>query len=60
MADVLVVASKVKKYIKEKSGFNTSAKTIEALSKKVEMLCDNAIESAKNNGRKTVLDRDVE
>lgn len=58
MADVLVVASKVKAYIKENSGFNTSATVIEALSKIVEQECKKAMENAKNDKRKTVLDRD--
>lgn len=59
MADVLVVTSKVKKYIKEKSTFNTSAETVDVLSKAVQSLCDRGIESAKNDGRKTVMARDI-
>ena len=59
MSDVLVVTSKVKKYIKEKAQFNTSADTIEALSKAVQKLCDAAVERARSEGRKTVKDRDV-
>lgn len=59
MADVLVVASKVKKYIKDKADMNTSASTIEALSEAVAKLCDQAIENARGDGRKTVKDRDV-
>jgi histone H3/H4 len=58
MADVLVVASKVKKYIKEKAGMNTSATTMDALTQVVVKACDQAIEHAKNDGRKTVMDRD--
>lgn len=56
--EVLVVASKVKKYIKEKSGMNTSSSVLDALSTKVCALCDQAIEKAKSDGRKTVMDRD--
>ncbi len=59
MADVLVVASKVKKYIKDKAGMNTSASTVDALSEIVARACDKAIENAKQDGRKTVKDRDV-
>ena len=59
MADVLVVTSKVKKYIKEKSGYNTSAATIDAISSVVEKICDQAIQNAEKDGRKTVMDRDV-
>lgn len=58
-ADVLVVVSKIKKYIREKSGMNTSGAVAEALSRKVMALCDQAIEHAKSDGRKTVMDRDV-
>lgn len=56
--EVLVVASKLKNYIRAKSGMNTSAAVMEALSKRVRELCDQAIESAKRDGRKTVMDRD--
>ncbi len=57
--EVLVVASKVKNYIKGAAGMNTSGKVMEALSERVRQLCEQAIESAKNDGRKTVMDRDV-
>ncbi len=60
MSQVLVVASKVKAYIKEKSGMNTSAAVMEALTKAVERECDKAIENAKSEKRKTVMDRDFE
>lgn len=56
--EVLVVASKLKNYIRAKSGMNTSAAVMEALSSKVRALCDQAIEKAKSEGRKTVMDRD--
>ena len=59
MADILVVTSKVKKLVKEKGDMNTSSKTIEVLSQAVERLCLKAIENAKADGRKTVMDRDV-
>lgn len=56
--EVLVVASKLKTYIREQSGMNTSSAVIDAISEKVRMLCDQAIENAKRDGRKTVMDRD--
>lgn len=59
MADVLVVTSKVKKFVREKSGFNTSAELVEGLSQEVEKLCLAAIERAKADGRKTVKGRDL-
>jgi len=60
MSDILVVTSKIKKFIRDKSGFNTSAELIESLSQKVEQLCLSAIERAKVDGRKTVKGRDLE
>ena len=56
--EVLVVASKVKGFIKNAGGMNTSAAVMSVLSEKVRMLCEQAIESAKREGRKTVMDRD--
>ena len=56
--EVLVVASKLKKHIKDQSGMNTSASVMSILSEKVRQLCDEAIANAKNDGRKTVMDRD--
>jgi histone H3/H4 len=56
--EVLVVASKLKNYIRSKSGMNTSSAVMSALSAKVRELCDQAIEHAKSEGRKTVMDRD--
>jgi hypothetical protein len=58
--EVLVVASKLKNYIREKAGMNTSAAVMEALSNKLRQLCDLAIENAKREGRKTVMDRDFQ
>ena len=56
--EILVVASKLKSYIRDKSGMNTSAAVMPALSEKIRRLCDQAIEMAKQDGRKTVMDRD--
>ncbi len=58
--EVLVVASKLKGYIKDKSGMKTSASVLTALSDKIRSLCDQAIASAEQDGRKTVLDRDFQ
>lgn len=60
MSDVLVVASKVKKFIKDKSGMSTSASVMQALTSVVERECNKAIEKAKNDKRKTVMDRDFQ
>ena len=57
--DVLVVVSKVKKYIRDRGGVNTSDAVAEALGAHVRKVCDDAIRNAVRDGRKTVLDRDV-
>ena len=59
MANVLVVTSKVKKYIKDSSGCNTAGNTINVLSEAIEKLCQKGMESAKAEGRKTVMPRDI-
>lgn len=59
MADVLIVSSKVKKFVKEKASFNTSAEFIEALSQRVEAICNDAIDRARDGKRKTVKARDL-
>jgi histone H3/H4 len=59
MAEVLVVASKVRSYIKDKGECNTASETIDALSSAVEKVLDKAIEAAKSQGRKTVMARDI-
>jgi histone H3/H4 len=58
--EVLIVASKLKNYIRAKSGMNTSAAVVDVLSDKVRELCDQAVEAAKRDGRKTVMDRDFQ
>ncbi len=56
--EVLVVASKLKKYIRTASGMSTSANVAPALSDTIRSLCDQAVENAKADRRKTVMDRD--
>ncbi len=58
--EVLIVASKLKNYIREKSGMNTSAAVMDALTDKLKQMCDQAVERAKSEGRKTVMDRDFQ
>lgn len=57
--DVLIVVSKMKKYIKDRSGFNVSDAIAEGLSDHVRLVCDDAIRNAARDERKTVLERDV-
>lgn len=56
--EILIIASRLKEYIDAKSGFNTSGQVLESLSDSVRALCDQAIESARRDGRKTVMERD--
>jgi hypothetical protein len=58
-AEILIVVSKLKKYIRDRSGMNTSDSVAEGLSDHVRAICDDAIRTAATDGRKTVLDRDV-
>jgi len=57
--DILIVVSKMKKYIKDRSGMNSSDAVADMISDHVRAICDEAIRAAAADGRKTVLDRDV-
>ena len=56
--EVLVVASKVKAYVKGKK-MNTSAESIQALSARVYEMLDCATVRTKHNGRKTLKAHDL-
>jgi hypothetical protein len=56
--DVLVVVSKLKRYIRTRSEMNTSDSVATPLSNYLRQLCNEAIRNAARDGRKTVLDRD--
>ena len=56
--EILVVTSKLKKYIRSSAGMSTSANVAPALSDTISNLVDQAVETAKAAGRKTVMDRD--
>jgi len=58
-SEILVVVSKIKSYIREKSEMNTSDAVMEILSKKVREMANLGIDRAKQKGRKTVLNRDI-
>ena len=57
--DILVVVSKLKKYIRDRSGMNCSDAVADILSDHLRALCDDSIRAAARDERKTVLDRDV-
>lgn len=56
--DILVVVSKLKAYVRARSGMNTSDGVMEALSDRLRALCDEGIRNAARVGRKTLMDRD--
>lgn len=57
--EVLIIASRLKEFIRARSGFNTSDRVLEPLSRIVRRACEEAIENARRDERKTVLDRDI-
>jgi len=56
--DVLVVVSKLKRYIKARSGMSTSDNVVGILSDHLRALCTEAIRQAGQDGRRTVMSRD--
>ena len=56
--EILIVVSKLKNYIRSVAEMNTAGNVVPTLSGIVRNLCDKAIEKAKADGRKTVMDRD--
>ncbi|MBX3022886.1 MAG: hypothetical protein KF799_14525 [Bdellovibrionales bacterium] len=56
--EVLIIASRLKEYIQARSDMNTSASVMDVLSDFVRVAADRAIDNARADGRKTVLDRD--
>lgn len=57
--EILVVQSKIKAYIKGKSGMSTSGAVAARLSDLIRTMCDDAIATAEKAKRKTVMDRDL-
>jgi len=57
--EILIISSRLKEYIRARSGYNTSDRVLEPLSEIVRRFCDEAIKNAQREGRMTVLDRDV-
>lgn len=56
--EVLIIASRLKEYITARGDMNTSGGVVEVLSDHVRIICDRAIDNARADGRKTVMDRD--
>lgn len=56
--DVLIIASRLKEYIQARGDMNTSGNVMDVLSDHVRVITDRAIDQARAEGRKTVMDRD--
>ena len=56
--DSFLVQSKIKRYIKEKTGLNTSAAFFEPLNKDIRESVEQAVARAQKAGRKTVMGKD--
>ncbi|MBW2425229.1 MAG: hypothetical protein JRG86_13330 [Deltaproteobacteria bacterium] len=59
VGEILVVASRLKSYIRSQSGYNTSDGVLPILSDALRRICDESIRNARRAERQTVLDRDV-
>ncbi len=57
--EVLIVASRLKEYVRASSGYKTSERVLGPLSDIVREIAEEAIRNARADGRMTVLDRDV-
>lgn len=57
--DVLIVVSKLKSYVRARSGMNTSDSVMEVLSERLRQICDEGIRNASRDGRRTLMDRDL-
>jgi hypothetical protein len=58
--EILIVASRLKDYVRARVGYNVSDRVLEPLSDIVRRVVDQAIENARRDGRMTVLERDIE
>lgn len=56
--ETLVIASRLKDYILARGDMNTSAQVMDYLSDYLRVVCDRAVDNARGDGRKTVMDRD--
>ncbi len=58
--ETLIIASRLKEYVIARAGYNTSGAVVDMLSDYVRILCDRAIDHAREDGRKTLMERDFE
>jgi hypothetical protein len=58
--EILVVVSRFKNHVRERFGMNTSDAVMDVLSSHLRSICHRAVENARADGRKTLMDRDFE
>ena len=58
--EILVIASRLKEFIRQQSEFNTSASVLNALSQHLRHVSLQAIDNARDDGRKTVMEQDFD
>lgn len=58
--EVLVIASRLKEFVQARADMNTSAAVMDVLSDHLRVICDRAIDHARAEGRKTLMDRDFD
>lgn len=58
--EVLIIASRLKDYIQNRAEMNTSGGVMDVLSDYVRIVTDRAIQNARSDGRKTVMERDFD
>ena len=58
--EVLVVVSRLKNWVRERFGVNTSDAVMDVLSTHVRSVCHRAVENARADGRKTIMERDFD
>ncbi len=56
--EILVVVSKMKQYVKDRADMNTAGEVADTLSDLIRRACDDAIDQARADGRKTIMTRD--
>jgi hypothetical protein len=57
--EILVIASRFKEFVNEQSEFNTSASVMNALSDHLRHVAMQAIDNARADGRRTVMEQDL-
>ena len=57
--EILIVASKLKAYIRARAGYSTSDRVLPVLSDAVRAICDEGIANARRAERSTVMERDI-